>query len=54
MEGGGVRIMDVWASQEDLERFEEEQSYPLLETSGGSRAAPRTGATSLRFMTFGP
>jgi hypothetical protein len=54
MEGNGVRILDVWESQEDLERFEEEQSYPLLETSGGSRAAPCARATSLRFMTSGP
>jgi hypothetical protein len=40
MEGGGVRVMDVWESQEQLERFEAERIMPAArevwgEPSGG-------------------
>ena len=42
MEGGGVRIMDVWESQEDLERFEEEQIMPVArDVWGEPSGAPR-------------
>ena len=42
MEGDGVRIMDVWESQEDLERFEEEQIMPVArDVWGEPSGAPR-------------
>ena len=42
MEGGGVRIMDAWKSQEDLERFEEEQIMPVgRDVWGEPSGAPR-------------
>ena len=30
MEGGGVRIVDVWESKEDLDRFEQERVMPAI------------------------
>ena len=30
-EGGGMRFVDVWESEEDMQRFEEERLMPVLQ-----------------------
>jgi len=40
MEGGGVRIVDIWESQEDLERFEEERLMPAVREVLGDPGGP--------------
>ena len=33
-EGGGIRIVDVWESQEEMERFTREQIGPITQKHG--------------------
>ncbi len=39
MEGGGMRVVDVWESQEAMERFTHEQIMPITQKHG--IAAPK-------------
>lgn len=40
MDGGGIRVMDVWESQEQLERFEEERIMPAAREIWGEPSGP--------------
>ena len=33
MEGGGLRIVDIWESREDLDRFRQERLIPTIEAT---------------------
>ena len=42
LEGGGLRVFDVWESVEDFRRFNEEDLYPaVVEVAGGELSPPR-------------
>ena len=42
LEGGGLRVFDVWESVEDFTRFNEQHLYPaVVEVAGGEIAPPR-------------
>lgn len=48
MEGGGIRIVDVWESQEAMERFTREQIGPITQKHG--IAAPKVTVWPVRNM----
>src|SRR5829696_10491031 len=42
LEGGGLRVFDVWESVEDFRRFNEQELYPaVVEVAGGAISPPR-------------
>jgi hypothetical protein len=40
IDSGGIRVMDVWESQEQLERFEEERIMPAAREIWGEPSGP--------------
>ncbi len=51
-EGGGMRFVDIWESEEDMQRFEEERLMPVLQEilpkHGIALQAPERTVTKLR------
>ena len=37
---GGLRVLDVWESNEDFERFDEERLHPAVREVTGGRVSP--------------